>query len=139
MISREKIALIHVAKTRLQLDEDDYRSLLRAEGGVDSSRDLDEAGFERLLKRFQKLGFVSTSDARKPKTNARRLPSDPITAEQRWRIEQNYIALGFDTARRQTGFNIRQCGRGWPQTVRHGQQIIQGQESMLARMKKETS
>jgi len=59
MIQRDKLALIHVAKSRLQLDDADYRALLARVAGVDSSRDLDDAGFARVMDEFARLGFVS--------------------------------------------------------------------------------
>jgi hypothetical protein len=58
-ISREKLSLIHVAKARLGMAEEDYRALLRDVAGVDSSSSLDDAGFERLMLRFEALGFQS--------------------------------------------------------------------------------
>ena len=135
MITRAKIALLHVVKKQLELDEDAYRDLMFAECGVRSSKDLDDARFAKLMKRFEKLGFKSTSTARITRTKARHSPNDPITEEQKWRIEKNYDELGFDSMSRRNGFNRRQCGLGWPQTVEHGQLVIQGQESMLRRQR----
>lgn len=56
MISRGKIALIHVAKNRLGLDAVEYADLL-AVGGVSSSRDLTDAGFRQVMDRLRELGF----------------------------------------------------------------------------------
>lgn len=55
-------ALIQVAKSRLGLDDDAYRALLSRAAGVTSSRELDGAGFDRVMDEFRRLGF--TSDAR---------------------------------------------------------------------------
>lgn len=58
-IGRDKIALIHVARRDLQLDEDLYRLLLKEAAGVTSSRDLTEAGFLAVMARFERIGFKS--------------------------------------------------------------------------------
>lgn len=57
MISRAKIALLHVAKAQLGWSDDLYREILRHHAGVDSSRDLDDAGFKRVLDHAKALGF----------------------------------------------------------------------------------
>lgn len=40
-LSRKQIALIHVAKSKLGIAEDEYRSCLVQIAGVESSKDLD--------------------------------------------------------------------------------------------------
>ena len=54
-----KIALVHVAKRQLGLDDESYRAVLARGAGVSSSRDLDQAGFDRLMAEFERLGFRS--------------------------------------------------------------------------------
>jgi phage gp16-like protein len=54
---RAMTAKIHIAKKQLQLDEDDYRQILLDESGRTSSGDCTEAELERVLKRFEALGF----------------------------------------------------------------------------------
>lgn len=58
-ISKKKIALIHVGKSRLGLTETDYRKLLRMIGGVDSSKELSNDTFAELMRCFKLLGFES--------------------------------------------------------------------------------
>lgn len=58
-LSRKKISLIHVAKARLGLDDEQYRKLLEESGGVRSAADLDDAGFDELMRRFKLMGFES--------------------------------------------------------------------------------
>jgi phage gp16-like protein len=58
-IDRKQLSLIHVAKARLGLDDDDYRTILRRFGGVDSSKSLDQSGFLRVMDAFTRLGFRS--------------------------------------------------------------------------------
>lgn len=56
-LTRKQSALIHVARKQLALADADYRAILRAEAGVDSSRDLDADGFQSVLRQFKRLGF----------------------------------------------------------------------------------
>ena len=59
MPTRKQLALIHVAKARLKLTEENYRDILLYVGGVASSRDLDSHGFAAVMEFFGRLGFVS--------------------------------------------------------------------------------
>lgn len=58
-----KVALVQVARRRLALEDDDYRTILMAAGGVASARALTEDGFRRVMDAFARLGFQSTSAA----------------------------------------------------------------------------
>lgn len=57
------LQLVHIAKRRLRLDDADYRAILCRVAGVTSSKDLDRAGFIRLMDEFRRLGFESTAHA----------------------------------------------------------------------------
>ena len=57
-ISRQKIALIHVAAHQLGIGDVDYRALLMGAAGVRSASDLDAAGFDAVMRRFEALGFA---------------------------------------------------------------------------------
>lgn len=59
-IPAKKIALLHVARKQLGLDEDSYRDILRRWGGVETSAELDAFGFEKVMIRMEGLGFRST-------------------------------------------------------------------------------
>jgi phage gp16-like protein len=54
---RAMLAKIHLAKKSLQLDEDDYRNILMQETGRGSAADCTEAELERVIGRFQALGW----------------------------------------------------------------------------------
>lgn len=58
-MSPKQIALIHVAKKRLGLDDDMYRAILYKLGGVMSAKDLNAAGFEAVMEYFTACGFRS--------------------------------------------------------------------------------
>lgn len=59
-LPRKKLALIHVAKARLGLDDADYRALLNRAAGVTSASALDDEGFSAVLAELTRLGFQST-------------------------------------------------------------------------------
>ncbi len=140
MITTAQIALIHVAKNRLQLDDDSYRSILKAEAGVDSARDLDAKGFDRLMRRFEHLGFTSVAHERRRQANKQR---GTITPEQQSKIAALYDELarasaavghpGFASAAARTAFNRRQCRKAFPQTIGDAMKVIEGQKAMLGR------
>ena len=48
-LDRKKLALIHIVKKELGIGDEDYRCILRRIAGVDSSKDLDEAKFRKLM------------------------------------------------------------------------------------------
>ena len=67
------IKLIHVAKTKLGLDDDVYRDILTSTTGKDSSKLLTSAQLEAVLDRLKQLGFEVES---KDKTGVKNLASD---------------------------------------------------------------
>lgn len=60
-ISSNQIILLHVAKGKLKLTEEDYRLVLVRVAGVTSSKDLDTPGFEALMGFFEHFGFKPLS------------------------------------------------------------------------------
>ena len=58
-ITKKQIALVHVAKNQLNLNEEDYQSILWNIGDVESSKELDATGFELVMQRMAALGFRS--------------------------------------------------------------------------------
>ncbi len=53
---RKELAMIHLAKQQLQLDDEMYRDVLRGVCGVSSSADLDADGRRKLLAWFRDRG-----------------------------------------------------------------------------------
>ena len=56
-IGPKKKALVHIAKEDLHLDEESYRQILKSVAGVESSTQLSQEGFQRVMGRFQEMGF----------------------------------------------------------------------------------
>lgn len=59
-ITPKQIALLHVAKKQLGLDDDTYRAVLERVTGCDSAADLTQPGFTAAVKYFTAMGFRST-------------------------------------------------------------------------------
>jgi hypothetical protein len=131
MINNKKIALIHVAKNQLGLDDGIYRDILYREAQVRSSKDLNEAGFEAVMNCFNEMGFQSTSNRRKKKRKVR--TNGTVTPEQQEYINDLYDKLGWDSPKRRIGFNKRQIGKPWAQTVKEASDLIEGLKAMLNR------
>jgi len=53
----KRLALVHIVKKELGLSDEDYRCILRRVAGVGSSRDLDEAGFRKLMRFFVRSDY----------------------------------------------------------------------------------
>ncbi len=62
-MNNKQLAVIHVAKKELGLDDEAYRAALLAHGGVDSARELDREGFQAVMKHFEASGFKSRGTA----------------------------------------------------------------------------
>lgn len=60
-ITRNQIALLHVAKSRLGLNDARYRTALVHIAGATTSKDLDTSGFQAVLGVFQYMGFAPLS------------------------------------------------------------------------------
>ncbi|MBU3952062.1 MAG: regulatory protein GemA [Proteobacteria bacterium] len=72
MISNKKKAVIHIAKAQVGMKEAEYRDLLSSVG-AETSKDLTDKTFDRLMGQFQRLGFKTTSKTRS-KRNVSNLP-----------------------------------------------------------------
>jgi phage gp16-like protein len=69
---RRELALIHIAKKQLDLDDDTYRAMLWTVGRVHSSGDLDYAGRQRVLEHLRACGFKARGHGKKPTVRADR-------------------------------------------------------------------
>jgi phage gp16-like protein len=67
-LRKSELAIIHVAKKQLALEDDEYRSIMLTVTGKRSSADLDDVGRKALLDHFKKIGFKSKSGGHKRPT-----------------------------------------------------------------------
>lgn len=74
MISNDKKAVIHIAKAQTGMTEDEYRDLLGSVGAK-SSKELNNRTFDKVMSRFEALGFRTTSKTRKIR-KVNNLPKD---------------------------------------------------------------
>ena len=76
MLDRKKIALVHIAKAKTGMTEEEYRDLLGSLNAA-SSKDLTPKTFKQIMKRFKALGFVSRS--RQAQRRVQNLPPEKQT------------------------------------------------------------
>nr|DAT12911.1 MAG TPA: Protein of unknown function (DUF1018) [Bacteriophage sp.] len=137
-LTKKQIALLHVAKNKLGLDEGNYRTILSVHGGVESAKDLTLGGFERVMKYMERLGFAAPTYAK----GKRRLMRDAdalIEAPQQYKITQLFEVLGIDTAERRQAFCRRVIKKAWAQTRGEANKIIEGLKAMQRRREAGTS
>ena len=137
--------LIHMGKAGLGLDDDAYRDVLFACGGVRSSVDLDQKGVEAVMEAFYGLGWMPTGGYNRYQPNgrtrhirSRRRDADmdgPISQAMMAKIHHLFHDLNWKDSEQQMKFSRRQCRHPWPQTIRHGRAIIEGLNAILRRKK----
>ena len=132
VIGRKKKALIHIAKDDLHLDEESYRQILKGVAGVESSTRLTREGFEKVMKRFEEMGFKGLLPyPYHPVPKGRLIPSgspqglESITPSQLDFISYLIEKLDWDE-RHYHAFCQRIIKGPVPQTKRDGQKIIIG-------------
>lgn len=136
-IGRKKKAVVHIAKENLKLDEETYRQILKGIAGVESSTQLTRDGFEKVMKRFQEMGFRGLlSDPYEPIPKGRLIPEgskdgyESITTNQLNFITYLLEKLGWDE-RHYLSFCKRVIKNPKPLTKRDGQKIIIGLMAIL--------
>ena len=131
-IGRKKKALIHVAKKDLRLDDAAYHQMLKAVAGVESAAELTLEGFEKVMARFQEMGFkglLLRPDDPVPK--GRLIPPDSphgeesVTPNQQHFVDFLLKKLNWDEGHYHA-FCRRIIKRPAPLTKREGQKIIIG-------------
>lgn len=61
MIDKKKIALVHIVKKELGLDDQEYRRILKSASGVTSSKELDNKKFRKLMNYFVRSKYYRSS------------------------------------------------------------------------------
>ena len=136
-IGQKKKALIHIAKEDLHLDEDSYRQILKGVAGVESSTQLTKEGFEKVMGRFQEMGFRGLlPDPYQPVPKGRLIPpessqgQETITPSQLGFVSYLLEKLNWDEGH-YLAFCRRIIKRPEPSTKRDGQKIIIGLMAIL--------
>jgi phage gp16-like protein len=81
MISKGKLAQIHIAKAQLGLSDEDYRAILARTAGVSSAKELTNRTVGGVMHEFRRLGF----EPKPAKKAGRKAPRTP-------RSRQNVMA-----------------------------------------------
>ena len=84
MLDRKKLAVIHITKKELALSDRVYRDTLEEVTGVRSAKELDEAGFNKLMRYFARSGHY-------------RLSQNGRTFRQKMYIKHLVDDLGWDS------------------------------------------
>jgi hypothetical protein len=131
-IGHKKKALIHIAKDNLHLDETSYRQILKGVAGVGSAKELTSEGFEKVMRRFQEMGFKGLLPSPyHPVPRGRLIPSgspqgfEPITSNQQDFISYLLERLSW-SEEHYHAFCQRIIKKPDPLTKREGQKIIIG-------------
>jgi hypothetical protein len=137
VIGRKKKALIHIAKDDLHLDKESYRQTLKGVAGVESSTRLTQEGFEKVMKRFQEMGFKGLLPSPyHPVPKGRLIPSgSPQGLESITSSQQDFISYLLEKLNWDEGHYHAFCQRiiksSDPLTKREGQKIVIGLMAIL--------
>ena len=136
-IGIKKKALVHIAREDLHLDEESYRQILKGVAGVESSTQLNKEGFEKVMKRFQEMGFKGLlPHPYQPVPKGRLIPfGSPQGLESITLSQQDFISYLLEELNWDDGhyhaFCQRIVKRAAPLTKRDGQKIIIGLMAIL--------
>ena len=136
-IGRKKKALVHIAKEDLHLDEESYRQILKGVAGVESSTQLTVEGFEKVMRRFEEMGFKGLLPSPQHPVPKGRLipPGSPQGLEGITTSQQDFIHYLLETLAWDQGHYHAFCQRIIkkldPATKREGQKIIIGLMAIL--------
>ncbi len=96
-IERKHVAVIHIAKKQLCMNDDEYRVLLYASAGVSSASELRRlAQFRSVMKAFEKLGYKSPQERKC--TSGQDEVAWGCTIKQRRKIEVLWRARARNTS-----------------------------------------
>ncbi len=136
-IGQKKKALVHIAKEELHLDEESYRQILKGVAGVESSTQLTREGFEKVMARFQEMGFKGLLRyPYHPVPKGRLIPSgSPEGLETLTESQQQFVTFLLEKLDWDEGHYHAFCQRiikkPNPETKRDGQKIIIGLMAIL--------
>ena len=144
-IGRKKKALVHLAKADLHLDEESYRQILKGVAGVESSTLLNREGFEKVMKRFEEMGFKGLlRHPYHPVPKGRLIPAgSPQGFESITLSQQDFISYLLEklnwSEEHYHFFCKRIVKKPVPLTKRDGQKIIIGLMAILRKRAKSPS
>jgi hypothetical protein len=128
MINNRQKAILHIAKAQLGLSEEQYREILKAQGGAESSVHLDDFGFDKVMRFLAQLGF------KKKRATRRVAPTDFANDGQRKVLYHLMEDLGWWPARL-LGFIRKMTGKEKAEELsgKEAQRVIEGLKAMRDR------
>jgi phage gp16-like protein len=138
MVTKGQIKLVHIAKTRLGLTDEEYHEILELYGGTHSSKDLSPGGFFNVMEHFRELGFQGKGgDVFGPVPTVKTKPADLIemvTPAQKAKIRQLERDLGWsDNPARLQNFISKRFGIKKVLTKAQASKLIEALKAILAR------
>ena len=136
-IGKKKKAVVHIAKGDLHLDEESYHQILKGVAGVESATQLSKEGFEKVMGRFQEMGFKGLlPHPYHPIPKGRLIPPDsPQGMESITSSQKDFITYLSEKLNWGGGHYHAFCQRiikkPEPLTKREGQKIIIGLMAIL--------
>lgn len=132
-ITARQLAMLHVAKNKLGLNDDDYRSVLLLYGGVESSKQLNQEGMRRVLDRFQQLGFEPIQKKVIPMRTANTDGTMPPSEAQLRYMAALFKEIGMHEDAMRESFCRRLIGKSMPGRKYEANTVIEGLKKMTAR------
>ena len=131
------LAKIHVARKQLAMEDSSYRAMLLRVAGVESAGDAPDVGLIRVLKEFERLGFVPRPAQRDGRGHVRKIYA--IWADLKPLLDDADDQALRQFCRRQTRSLKNPAGIGAPEWLdpRDARRVIEGLKGWLARVQKE--
>lgn len=131
-VTPKQIAMLHVAKSTLQMKEGDYRLLLESYGGVASSKELKQESFKRVLARFEELGFDLPKKPVPLRTNNNDGTMPPSAAQLSY-MDALFRRIGMPELQKQEAFIRRMLKKPAPVMKYEANKVIEALKKMAAR------
>lgn len=96
--TKKALAMVHLAKKDLRLDDDMYRNLLKDRFGVGSAKDLTPAQLGLLLDQFRQLGFKPSkkpAEVKKGRNTGRLLAKIEALLAAKGQDEGRFVPLSY--------------------------------------------
>lgn len=132
-VTPAQISMLHVAKSQLGLSEEDYRSTLLLYGGVESSKQLRQEGMQRIMQRFEQLGWQPQGSKVIPMRSREKDGTAQPSEAQLVYMTALMRKAGFTTPSMQEKLCMRGIKKPRPTNKYEANIIIEGIKKMIAR------
>ena len=130
------LAKIHVARKQLAMEDSSYRAMLLRVAGVDSAGGAPDVGLIRVLKEFERLGFVPKPTQRGERGHVRKIWAIWGDLKPLLDAADDDVLRAF--CRRQTMSRKNPAGVGAPEWLdpAEARKVIEGLKGWLARVQR---